>query len=217
MRGGAPDLRRPSRRREAPPPRGRPPATPTARNASPQGRTRCGAGAGSPRLYQPHPGHVGRGAPAARPRGRAAGGGTAPDTRRPSQRWQATPPGDGPRPSPRHAAPTGHASRGDSAAPPHPHTRAKSTWVADPDSPPGGRAVGGGGAPASDAPHNGERHPSWGRPSAIPTAGNASPPGRTLWGQCWVPTLAPTAPGTHGSRNPGCPPQRTGGRWRDSA
>ena len=26
-----------------------------------------------------------------------------------------------------------------------------------------------------------------------------------------------TAPGTHGSRNPGCPLQRTGGRGRDSA
>ena len=30
-------------------------------------------------------------------RGRAAGGGTAPDTRRPSQQWQATPPGTAPR------------------------------------------------------------------------------------------------------------------------
>ena len=33
----------------------------------------------------------------------------------------------------------------------------------------------------------------------------------------WVPTPAPTAPGTHGSRKPGCPPQRKGGRGRDSA
>ena len=57
------------------------------------------------------------------------------------------PPGDGPPRSPRHAAPTGHASQGDSAGPPHPHTRAHSTWGGDPDSPPCGRAVGGGGAP----------------------------------------------------------------------
>ena len=49
----------------------------------------CGTGAGSPRPHQPHPGHTGRGTPAARPRGRAAGGGTAPGTRRSSQRWQA--------------------------------------------------------------------------------------------------------------------------------
>ena len=108
---------------------------------------RCGASAGSPRPHQPHPGHTGRGTLAARSRGWAAGGGTAPDTRRPSKRRQATPPGDGPPPPPRHAAPTGHAGQGDSVGPPHPHTRAYSTWVADPNSPPSGRAVGGGTAP----------------------------------------------------------------------
>ena len=68
-----------------------------------------------------------------------------------------------------------------------------------------------------DAPHNGGRHPPRGRPSATPTASNAGPQGRTLWGWCWVPTPAPTAPGTHGSRSPGCPLQRTGGSGRDSA
>ena len=326
-------------------------ATPARKGA------RCGAGAGSPRPHRPHPGHTGRGTLAARSRGRAAAGGTAPATRRPSQRWQATTPGDGPPPPPRHAAPTGHAGRGDSFGPPHPHTRANSTWVADPNSPPSGRAVGGGtarglrrppqwwkapppgtpfrhphseqrrparahavgpvlgpharidrtrdtrvaepwlpapedrrpgegqrlppGAPhnggrppppgtaphhprgtqapqgmqakgtvlgphthtpaptargwrtptarpmggqsgegqrlTSDAPHNGGRHPPRGRPSATPTASNAGPQGRTLWGRCWVPTPAPTAPRTHGSRNPGCPLQRTGGRGRDGA
>ena len=66
-----------------PPPRR---ATPARKGA------RRGAGAGSPRPHQPHPRHTGRGTLAARPRGRAAGGGTAPDTRRPSQRWQANPP-----------------------------------------------------------------------------------------------------------------------------
>ena len=55
-------------------------------------------------------------------------------------------PGDGPPTPPRHAAPTGRASQGDSAAPPHLHTRTHSTWVADPNSLAGGRAVGGGGA-----------------------------------------------------------------------
>ena len=144
--GGAPDPRRPSQRRKAPPPGDALPPSPQRATPAREG-ARCGAGAGSPSPHQPHPGHTGRGTPAARPRGQAAGRGTAPDTRRPSQRWQATPPGDGPPPPPRHAAPTGHASQGDSDRPPHPHTRAHSTRVADPDSPPGGQAVGGGGAP----------------------------------------------------------------------
>ena len=69
----------------------------------------------------------------------------------------------------------------------------------------------------SDAPHNGGRHPPRGSSSAIPTASNAGPQGRTLWGRCWVPTPAPTAPGTHGSQNPRYPPQRKGGWGRDSA
>ena len=267
------------------------------------------------------------------------------------------PPGDGPAPPPRHAGPRGHAGRGDSAGPSQPHTRAHSTWVADPNSPPSGRAVGGGGAPdlrrpsqrwkatppgkpfrhlhseqrrpvrahalgqvlgphartdrtsdrrvaeprlpapedgrlgegqrltpdaphnggrppppgaapqhlrgmqppqgmqdegtvlgphtrtpaptarawrtpkarpvggrsgererlTSDAPHNGGRQAPRGRPSATPAAGNAGPQGRTLWGRCWAPTPAPTAPGTHGLRNPGYLPQRMGGWGRDSA
>ena len=89
--GGAPDLRRPSQQWKAPPPGDALPppqlrATPACKGA------RCGAGAGSPCPHRPHPGHMGRGTQAARPRGRAAGGGTAPDTRRPSQRWQATRP-----------------------------------------------------------------------------------------------------------------------------
>ena len=339
---------------------GRPPPPwdalpPTPQRATPARRgAHCGAAAGSPRPHRPHPGHTGRGTLAARSRGQAAGGGTAPDTERPPQRWQATPPGDGPPPPPLHAAPTGHAGQGDSVGPPHPHTCAHSTWVADPNSPPSGRAVGGGTAPdlrrpsqwwkapppgppfrhlhseqrrparahavglvlgphartnrtrdtrvaeprlpapedgrpgegqrltpdaphnggrptppgtapnhphgtqppqgmqatgavlgphthtpaptargwrtptarpvggqlgkgkrlTSDAPHNGGRHPPRTRPSATPTASNAGPQGRTLWRRCWVPTPAPTAPGTHESQNPGCPLQRTGGRGR---
>ena len=90
--GTAPDLRRPSQQWKAPPPPGDAlppppqPATPARKGA------RCGASAGSPRPHRQHPGHTGRGTLAARSRGRAAGGGTAPDTRRPSQRWQASPP-----------------------------------------------------------------------------------------------------------------------------
>ena len=121
---------------------------PTPQRATPARRGACcGAGAGSARPHRPHPGHTGRGTPATRPRGRAAGGGTGPDTRRPSQRWQATPPGTAPPPPPRHAAPTGHAGQGDSVGAAHPHTCAHSRWVADPNSPPSGLAVGGRGAP----------------------------------------------------------------------
>ena len=353
--GTAPDLRRPSQWWKAPPPGDALPPPPQRATPARKG-ARCGAGPGSPRPHRLHLGHTGRGTLAARSRGRAAGGGTAPDTRRPSQRWQATPPGDGPPPPPRHAAPTRHAGRGDGVGHPHPHTRAHSTWVAYPNSPPSGRAVRGGTAPdlrrpsqwwkapppgtpfcqphreqhrparahavglvlgphartdrtwdtrdaepwlpapedgrsgegqrltpgaphnggrppppgtaphhprgmqpphgmpaegtvlgshthtpaptargwrtptarrvgghsgegqrlAYDAFHNGGRHPPRGRPSATPTASNTGPQGRTLWGRCWVPTPAPSAPGTHGSRNPGCPLQRTGGRGRGS-
>ena len=137
-------------------------ATPTPKAA------RCGTGAGSPRPHRPHPEHTGRGTPAARPRGRAVGGGTAPDTRRPSQRRQVTPPGDGPTPPPRQAAPTGHAGQGDSVGPPDPHTRTRSTLVADPNSPPSGRAVGGGTAPDLRRPSQWWKAPPPGNPIPPP-------------------------------------------------
>ena len=243
---------------------------------SPRGATRarkcarCGAGAGSPRPHRLHPGHTGRGTLAANSRGRAAGGGTAPDIRRPSQRWQAAPPGtpfrhphgeqrrpasahavgpvlgphartdrtrvrrvaepwlpapedgrpgkgqrltpgaphnsgrpappgDGPRPPPRHTAPTGLAGQG-TVLGPHTHTTAPTArgWRTPTACPAGGQ-LGEGQRLTSDAPHNGGRHPPRGRPSATPTASNAGPQGRTLWGRCWVPTPALTAP-----RTPGC-------------
>ena len=346
--GTAPDLRRPPQWWKAPPP-GTPFRHPHSEQRRPARAHAVGPVLGPHARFDRTRDTRVRGTQAARSRGRAAGGGTAPDTRRPSQRWQATPPRDGPPPPPRHAAPTGHAGQGDSVGPPHPHTCAHSTWVADPNSPPSGRAVGGGTAPdprcasqwwrappsgtpfshphskqrrparahavgrvlgpharndrtrdtrdaepwlptpedgrpgegqrltpgaphnrgrppppgtppphpprhaaptghagradgvglphphvrahstwvptarpvggqsaegrrlASDAPHNGGRHPPRGRPSATPTASNAGPQGRTLWGWCWVPTPAATAPGTHGTRNPGCLLQRTGG------
>ena len=101
---------------------------------------------------------------------------------------------------------------------PHTHTPAPTArgWRTPTARPMGGQS-GEGQRLTSDAPHNGGRHPPRGRPSATPTASNASPQGRTLWGRCWVPTPAPTASGTHGTRDPGCPLQRKGGRGRDSA
>ena len=259
-------------------------ATPARKGA------RCGAGAGSTRPHRPHPGHTGRGTLAARSRGRAAGGGTAPDTRRPSQRWKAPPPGttsrhphseqrrparahavgpvQGPHaridrtrdtrvaepwlPAPEDGRPgegqrltPGAPHNGGRDPPPgtpfrHPHSeqrrparahavgpvqgpharidRTRDTRVAEPwlPAPEDGRP-GEGQRLTPGAPHNSGRHPPRGRPSATPTASNAGPQGRTLWGRCRVHTPASTAPGTHGLRNPGCPLQRTGGRGRDSA
>ena len=250
--------------------------------------SRCGAGAGSPRPHRQHLGHTGRGTLAARSRGRAAGGGTAPDTRRPSQWWKAPPRGtpfghshsEQRQPAGAHAVGPvlgSHARTGrirdtrvverwppapeggrlgegqcltpdaphnsgrplsPGTAPHHPHgtqppqgMQAKGTvlgphthtpaptargWQTRTARPVGGQS-GEGERLTSDAPHDGGRHPPRGCPSATPTASNTGPQGRTLWGRCWVPTPAPTAPGTHGSRNPGRPPQRAGGRGRDSA
>ena len=257
-------------------------ATPARKGA------RCGAGAGSPRPHRPHPGHTGRGTPATRSRGRAAGGRTAPDTRRPSECWKTPPPGtplrhphseqrrparahavgpvlgphartdrtrdtrvaepwlpapedgrpgegqrlapdaphNGGRPSPPGTPP--HHPRGTqppqgmqakgTVLRPHTHTPAPTArWWRTPTARPVGEQSGEGQRLTSDTPHNGGSHPPRGRPSATATASNAGLQGRTLWGRCWVPTPAPTAPGAHGSRNPGCPLQRTGGRGRDSA
>ena len=180
---------------------------------------RCGAGAGVTRPYRPHPGHTGRGTLAARSRGRAAGGGTAPDTGRPSQRWKAPSPGtpfrhphsEQRRPARAHAVRPmlGPHARTDRTR----DTRDAEPWLPAPED--GGPGEGQRLTPC--APHNSGEHPPRGRPSATLTASNAGPQGRTLWGRCWVHTPAPTAPGTRGTRNPGCPLQRTGGRGRDSA
>ena len=91
---------------------------------------RGGTGAGPPSPHRPHPGLTGRGTPAARPRGRAVGGGTAPDTRRPSQQWQATPPPRGrpptssPARSPHRACRPSQVGRNRDRTPPPPeHAR----------------------------------------------------------------------------------------------
>ena len=188
-------------------------ATPARKGA------RCGAGAGSPGPHRPHLGHTGRGTLAARSRGRAAGGGTAPDTRRPSQRWKAPPPGT---PFRHPHSEQRRPARAHAVGPvlgPHARTdRTRDTRDAEPRLPaPEDGRPGEGQRLTPGAPHNSGKQPPRGRPSATPTASNAGPQGRTPWGRCWVPTPASTAPGTHGSRSPGCPLQRTGGRGRDSA
>ena len=122
-------------------------------------------GKATPRPTGP-PGHTngGHGARAAPPPPSPPPGTRTPRTcptggAQPQDRW-----GDGPPPPPRHAAPTGLAGQGDSVGPPHPHTRAHSTWVADPNSPPSGRAVGGGGAPDPRRPSQQWKVPPPGTP-----------------------------------------------------
>ena len=163
----APDLRRPSQWWKSPPP-GTPFRNPHSEQRRPARAHALGPVLGPhARTDRTRDTRVAE-TLAARSRGRAAGGGTALDTRRPSQRWQATPPGDGPPPPPRHAAPTGHAGQGDSVGPPHPHTRTHSTWLADPNSPPSGRAVGGGTAPDLRRPSQWWKAPPPGTPFRHP-------------------------------------------------
>ena len=59
-------------------------------------------------------------------------------------------------------------AKGTSVGPPHPHTRARSTWVADPNSPPSGRAVEGGGAPGLRRPSQRWKAPPPGTPFRHP-------------------------------------------------
>ena len=137
-------------------------ATPARKGA------RCGAGAWSPRPHRPHPGHTGRGTPATRPKGRAAGGGTAPDTRRPSQRWQATPPGTAPHHPHGTQPPQGMRAKG-TVLGPHTHTPAPTArgWQTPTARPVGGQS-GEGERLTTDAPHNGGRHPPPGTPFRHP-------------------------------------------------
>ena len=109
----------------------------------------------------------------------------APEDGRPGEGQRLTPdaPHNGGRPTPPGRAshhprgkqpPQGMQAKGTVFGPPHPHARAHSTWVADPNSPPSGRAVGGGGAPDLRRPS-----PRW----------KASPPGTPFRHprseQCW--------------------------------
>ena len=214
--GGAPDLRRPSQRRKAPPP-GTPFSQPHSAQRRPARAHTVGPVLGphartsrnrdtrvaDPQLPAPEDGRPGEGQR------------LTPNA--PHNSGRPPPPGTAPHHPSGTQPPQGMQAKG-TVLGPHTHRPAPTArgWRT-----PTARREGG--QPGewkrltSDAPHNGERHPPQGRPSGTPTARNAGPQGRTLWGRCWVPTPAPTAPGTHGSRNPDRPPQRTGGRGRDSA
>ena len=133
----------------------------------------------------------------------------APEDGRSGEGQRLTPgaPHNGGRPSPPGTAP--HNLRGTqppqgmqakgTVLGPHTHTPAPTArwWLTATARPLGGQS-GEGQRLTADTPDNGARHPLRGRPSAISTASNASPQGRTLWGRCWLPTPAPTAPGPHG-------------------
>ena len=140
--GGAPELRRPSQRRKTPPPgmSFRHPHSAqqqlTRAHAvvpvlGPHAHTNCTreTRAAEPRQPAPKDGRPGGRQRLTSDAPRNGGGSPPPET------------------VPHHPrgtqVPAEHASQGDSAVPPHPHTRAHSTWVANPDSPPRGRAAGG--------------------------------------------------------------------------
>ena len=114
--------------------------------------------------------------------------------------------------------PTGHADRGDSAGPPHPHIRAHSTWVADPDSSPRGRTAGGGRVPALRLPSQRQKAPPSGTPFRQPHSAqrrlaraqavgpvlgphaNDNPSQETWAAEPWLPAPRDgqaTPPGTH--------------------
>ena len=166
------------------PPGDAPPPTPQRAMPARRG-ARCGAGAGSTRPHRPHPGHTGRGTLAARSRGRAVGGGTAPDTRRPSQRRKAPPPGTPfRRPHSEQRQPARAHAVGPVLGPHARFDRTRDTRVTEPWLPaPEDGQPGEGQRLTPGAPHNGGKHPPRGRPSATLTASNASPQGRTLWGR----------------------------------
>ena len=215
-RGTAPDLRRPSRWRKAPPP-GTPFRHPHSEQRRPARAHAMGLVLGphartertrDTRVAEPRP-------PA--PEGGRPGEGQRLAPEAPHNGGRPAPPGPAPHHTRSTQAPQGRQAKG-TVFGPHTHTPAPTArGLRTPTARPVGRQSGEGQRLTSEAPHNGGRHPPRGRPSATPTASNAGPQGRTLWGRCWIPTPAKTAPGTQGSRNPGCLLQRTGGRGRDSA
>ena len=178
----------------------------------------CGAGAGSPQPHRPHPGHTGRGTPAARPGGWAAGGGTAPDTIRPSQWWKAPPPGTPFRHPHSEQRRPARAHTVEPVLGPHARTvRSWSTRVVEPwlPAPEDGR-LGEGQRLTPDVPHNGGRPPPPGMaPPPIPAA-RSPHRARKPRGQCWAST--PTHPRPqHVDGGPQQPAQWAGSRGRDSA
>ena len=146
---------------------------------------------------RPVPGTHGQKVLAACPQERAAGRGTAPDTRRPSIRWKANPPGTASHHHRCTQPPTGHASRKDRARPPRPDTRAHSKWAADPTACPEDGQLGKVEHLTSDAAQNGTRQPPLGTFSRHPHSAQR----RVARAHAVEPVLGPPCPG-HTGNNP---------------
>ena len=155
--------------------------------------------------------------PGSPPRGRAVGGGGAPDPRRPSQRRTARPPGTPYRhPHGAQRRPAGARALGPVLGPHARTDRTPDTRVAEPwlPAPEDGRP-GEGQRLTPDAPHNGGRPASPGRAPHQPAARSPHRACRPRE-QCWAPT--PTHPRSqHVGGGPQQPAQWAGSRGRDSA
>ena len=150
-----------------PPPRGRPPTTPAARSPHRACRPRGQYWAPTP-THRAHSTWVAD--PNSPPSGRAVGGGTAPDLRRPSQ-WQKAPPPGTPfgHPDSEQCRPARAHAVGIVLGP-HTHTdRARDTRVAEPRLPAQeDRGPGEGQCLTPDAPRNSGRPPPPGTPLRDP-------------------------------------------------
>ena len=136
-----------------------------------------------------------------------------PDTRRPSQRWQVTPPRKRPPAGPAARSPRRACKpRGQGWAPTPAHPRPQDVG----DGPPL-PALREGKRLTSDAPHSGARDPALGTPLHHPDSAQRWPARTHPVGLVLGPHAHTNRIGEHVSRNPACPPQRTGGRGRDSA
>ena len=201
-------------------PRGDAPRPPPQRATTARKGARCGTGAGSPLPHQPHPGHTGCGTPAARPRGRAAGGGGAPDTRRPSQRRKG--PLWGMLFRQPHGAPR-RLARARAVGPllgPQAHTkRTRDTRVAELRLPaPEDERPGEGQHLTPDAPHKWGRPPPPGDGPLQRPRGTQHPTGHASRGDsaCLAPTPAHPSP-QHVGCGPRRPTRRAKSRGRGSA
>ena len=140
-----------------------------------------------------------------------------PDTRCPSQRWGASPPGRPPTTPVARSSPQGMQAK---QTVPGPHTRTaaptahgrRTLTVCCVDGQPREDE-----RLTSDAPRNGARHPPGDAPCPGPTTRSAGSQERTLWGRCWVPQAHTTQARDTRATGPGCPSPGTGGRERDSA
>ena len=200
--GTAPDLRRPSQWWKAAPPGDALPPPPQRATQAGKG-ARCGAGAGSPRPHRPHPGHTGCGTRATRSRGQAAGGGTAPDTRRPSPWWKAPLTGTRFRhPHSEQRWPARAHAVGPVLGPHAPTDRTRDTRVAEPwlPAPEDGRQ-GEGQRLTPDAPHNASRPPPPGTAPQHP-CGTQPPQGMQAKGTVLGPHTNTPAPTASGWRTP---------------